>query len=144
MTHVNYFRRETENFLISTDPSLLDADVVFSFLAEANWWTELTSGSLERALQNSLCFSLKEGTRQIGFARVITDYVTFAYLCDVYIQKERRGEGLGKWLIQSVLEHPDVGNLKRVSLITHDAQGFYTRLDFNPLSHCDRYMERLR
>jgi GNAT superfamily N-acetyltransferase len=144
MVSVNYFLRRNEPFLISTDPSLLDSNAVFGFLAEAKWWMDLTNESLARALRNSLCFSLKEGDRQIGFARVITDFVTYAYLCDVYIVEERRGKGLGTWLIQSVLDHPDLKNLKRVSLITHDAQEFYLRLDFTQLADCNRYMERLR
>jgi GNAT superfamily N-acetyltransferase len=92
----------------------------------------------------SLCFSLKEDNKQIGLARVITDYVTYAYLCDVYIVKERRGRGLGSWLIHSVLEHPDLKNLKRVALITHDAQDFYLGLDFRFSPNSDWYMERLQ
>jgi GNAT superfamily N-acetyltransferase len=141
---VNYFLREREGFLVSTDPLLLDFDRVFQFLADANWWTELTPQSLERALRNSLCFSLVEGDQQIGMARVITDFVTYAYLCDVFITKERRKRGLGSWLVQCVLEHPDIRNLKRVALITHDAQELYRRIDFNFLPDCNRYMERLQ
>ena len=82
--------------------------------------------------------------RQIGFARIITDFVTYAYLCDVYIVEERRGRGLGTWLIRSVLEHPDLKNLKRVSLITHDAQDFYRGLGFCFLPDCNCYMEAWR
>jgi GNAT superfamily N-acetyltransferase len=141
---VNYFLRENDTFVISTDPSALDMEAVFGFLAQAKWWTELTRESLERALRHSLCFSLKEGDRQIGFARVITDFVTYAYLCDVYIVEERRGRGLGSWLIHSALEHPDLKKLKRVALITHDAQGFYLGLDFCFLPNCSCYMERLQ
>ena len=144
MNDVNYFLREKNNFVISTDPKLLDLNTVFDFLTQAKWWTELTSESLQRALQNSLCFSLKEGDQQIGLARVITDYVTYAYLCDVFIVKERRGRGLGSWLIHSVLEHPDLKNLKRIALITHDAQQFYLRLDFRFSPNRDWYMERLQ
>jgi GNAT superfamily N-acetyltransferase len=144
MSNVNYFLREKGSFIISTDPASLDADTVFGFLRQAKWWTELTRESLERALHNSLCFSLKEGDRQIGLARVITDYVTYAYLCDVYIMEERRRQGLGSWLIRSVLDHPDLKHLKRVALITHDAQTFYLRADFRFASHPDCYMERLQ
>ena len=144
MDNVNYFLQEKGTFTISTDPGKLDFDVVFGFLAQAKWWTELTSESLERALRHSLCFSLKECGRQIGFARIITDFVTYAYLCDVYIVEERRGRGLGSWLIHSVLEHPDLKNLKRVALITHDAQDFYLGLNFCFLPDCNCYMERLR
>ena len=104
----------------------------------------MTLDSLDRALRDSLCFSLREGGRQIGLARVITDCVTYAYLCDVYIMEERRGQGLGSWLIRCILEHPDLKNLKRVALITHDVQTFYLGLDFRFTSHSDCYMERLQ
>jgi GNAT superfamily N-acetyltransferase len=120
----------------------MDLGIVFEFLSDAKWWTELTRESLDRALRNSLCFSLMEQGRQIGLARVITDCVTYAYLCDVYIEKARRRQGLGSWLIRSILDHPDIKNLKRVALITHDAQDFYLGLDFNFASHQNHYMER--
>jgi GNAT superfamily N-acetyltransferase len=142
--NVNYFLREQGAFVISTDPRALDFDVVFDFLAQARWWPDLTRESLERALRHSLCFSLKECGRQIGFARIISDFVTYAYLCDVYIVEERRGRGLGSWLVRSVLEHPNLNNLKRVSLITHDAQDFYRGLSFCFLPDRNCYMERLR
>lgn len=120
----------------------MELDSVFEFLSDAKWWTELTRESLDRALRNSLCFSLMQQGRQIGLARVITDYVTYAYICDVYIEKTRRRQGLGSWLIRCILDHPDIKNLKRVSLITHDAQDFYLSLDFNFASHHNHYMER--
>ena len=144
MVDVNYFLRKQGSFVISTDPVLLDMSAIFGFLAQAQWWSGLTRESLERALRNSLCFSLLEDGRQIGLARVITDYVTYAYLCDVYIMKERRRQGLGSWLIRCVLEHPDLKHLKRVALITHDAQTFYLNLDFRFTSHSNCYMERLQ
>jgi GNAT superfamily N-acetyltransferase len=142
--NVTYFLRERGNFVISTDPKLLDAGTIFGFLTHAQWWTELTHESLDRALSNSICFSLLESGRQIGFARAITDSVTYAYLCDVYIVERRRGRGLGSWLINCVLEHPDLTHLKRVALITHDAQTFYLGLGFRFTSHANCYMERLR
>jgi GNAT superfamily N-acetyltransferase len=141
---VNYYRTQKGNFIISTDPDHLDAEAVFGFLQETKWWNDLTRDSLKQALRHSLCFSLKEDDRQIGVARVITDYVTYAYLCDVYIVEGRRGQGLGSWLIRSVLEHPDLKHLKRVALITHDAQTFYLHLNFHFPPHSDLYMERLR
>jgi GNAT superfamily N-acetyltransferase len=141
---VNYFRKQRGSFVICTDPACLNFAAVFEFLSEARWWSGLTHESLDRALRNSLCFSLLEGERQIGVARVITDYVTYAYLCDVFIVKERRRQGLGSWLIRSVLEHPDLKSLKRVSLITHDAQPFYLGLDFHFAAEDDCYMERLQ
>ncbi len=144
MDSVNYFLRTKDSFAVTTDPRELDIKAVFSFLAETKWWPELTPESLKLAIRHSLCFSLKEDGDQIGFARVVTDFVTFAYLCDVYIVETQRGKGLGSWLIRSVLEHPDLKNLKRVSLITHDAQKFYLGLNFSFLPNRDCYMERLR
>jgi GNAT superfamily N-acetyltransferase len=141
---VSNFLRVRERFVISTDPELLDTRAVFQFLTEANWWSNLTEASLERALQNSLCFSLLEDGRQIGVARVITDRATYAYLCDVFIISERRGQGLGGWLVRSILEHPELKDLRRIALITHNAQSFYRTLDFELGSHPTSYMERLR
>jgi len=121
---VNYFRREQGDFLICTDPECLDKKAVFGFLEEAQWWTELTGESLDRALRNSLCFSVLEKNRQIGIVR------------------DRRRQGLGSWLVRCILEHPDLKDLKRVALITHDAQKFYLGLDFHFASHPSHYMER--
>lgn len=143
---MNYFLREKGGFVISTDPRILDRNAVFEFLAQAKWWTELTEVSLERAIENSLCFSLitTKHNQQLGWARVITDYVTYAYLCDVFIVEEQRGRGLGSWMIRCVLEHPDLKHLKRVALITHDAQAFYLNLEFSFASDSNIYMERLQ
>jgi len=140
---VNYFLREQDGFLITTNPQFLDCEAVFGFLAQTSWWSDLTPESLDRALRNSLCFSLLEENQQIGIARVITDYVTYAYLCDVYIVALRRRQGLGSWLVRSVLEHPDVKSLKRVALLTHDAQPFYLGLDFQFATYPNNYMEHL-
>jgi ribosomal protein S18 acetylase RimI-like enzyme len=142
-TDVNYFLRKTGRFTISTDPASFDFAAIFQFLSEANWWPNLSEQTLSLALRHSLCFSLLEHERQIGFARVITDYVTYAYLCDVFIIEERRRQGLGTWLMRSILSHPDLEPLKRISLITHTAQDFYRKLDFRFLSEPDSYMERL-
>jgi GNAT superfamily N-acetyltransferase len=144
VTDVNYFRAERNGFVISTNPDALDANAVFEFLAQARWWNDLTHESLDRALRNSICFSLFEADRQIGLARVITDCVTYAYLCDVFITEDRRGQGLGSWLVQCVLDHPELKDLKRVALITHDVQAFYLSLDFRFAACPECYMERLR
>ncbi|MEI9977787.1 MAG: GNAT family N-acetyltransferase [Edaphobacter sp.] len=94
-------------------------------------------------MSDSLCFSLLEGHRQIGFARVITDCVTYAYPCDVYIVEELRGWGLGSWLIRCVLEHPDLKKMRGVALITHGAQALYLGLDFHFTSdsNCQRSLK---
>ena len=144
MNDVNYFHCERDGFVVTTNPDLLDADAVFEFLTEARWWNDLTPDSMDRALRSSMCFSLLEAGRQIGLARVITDCVTYAYLCDVFIAEDRRGQGLGSWLIRCVLDHPDLKDLKRVALITHDVQAFYLGLGFHSTSCPECYMERLR
>jgi GNAT superfamily N-acetyltransferase len=128
---------------VSTDPDAVDFDAVFHFLSQAPWASGLSREGLGRALRNSLCFSLLEGTRQIGLARVISDFSTFAYLCDVYVVDQQRGQGLGSWLVRCVLNHPDIKCLKRIALITHDAQDFYLCLGFQFPSHPDHCMERL-
>jgi GNAT superfamily N-acetyltransferase len=129
-------------FSIRTDPCTVDSEAVFEFLGKAPWNAGLTREALECAVRNSLCFSLFEERRQIGLARVISDFVTYAYLCDVYVIESRRHLGLGTWLIRCVLEHPSLAPLKRISLITHDAQDFYLEsgFQFPPANH---YMERL-
>jgi GNAT superfamily N-acetyltransferase len=130
------------SYTVRTDPDAPDLDAVYEFLKTAPWASGLSREALDRATRHSLCFSLFEETRQIGLARVITDYVTYAYMCDVYVVEERRGLGLGSWLIRCVLEHPDIACLKRIALITHDAQDFYLHLGFQFASHPEHYMER--
>lgn len=129
-------------FHILTDQKSLDLAAVQYFLATASWSYGLSLPQLKKALRNSLCFSLLENHTQIGLARVITDYATYAYLCDVYILEDFRGQGLGSWLIQCVLEHPKLQGLRRISLLTHDAQAFYQPFGFSSLLQPERYMER--
>ena len=102
-----------DGFTVSTDPARLDLDAIHAFLATSYWAEGIPREILERALRGSLCFGLYEGERQVGLARVITDAATFAYLCDVYVLPEMRGRGLGKWLIECVMEHPDLQGLRR-------------------------------
>jgi ribosomal protein S18 acetylase RimI-like enzyme len=130
-------------FRINTELEALDLVTVHHFLSEAPWSHGISASMLRTALENSLCFSLFENHKQIGLARVITDYTTYAYLCDVYLQEEFRAQGLGSWLIRCVLEHPQLKNLRRISLLTHDAQKFYERFEFEPLDRPERYMERI-
>jgi GNAT superfamily N-acetyltransferase len=140
---VKYYLREQDGFTVTTNPTHFDREAIFHFMAQAKWWTTLSPASLDQALQNSLCFCLLAGDRQIGLARVITDKVTYGYLCDVYIVAEYRGQGLGTWLIRCVLKHPDLLHLKRIALITHDAQEFYLKLDFRFMPSPHFSMERL-
>ena len=132
---------QRDDFEISTDPDRLDANAIHEFLSQRAYWA--IGRPLEtvlRSLQNSLCFGLYHHNRQIGLARVITDYATYAYLCDVYIVEDYRGRGLGVWLIDSVLKHPGLQNLRKFSLTTRDAQELYRRFGFTEVTEPQRYM----
>jgi GNAT superfamily N-acetyltransferase len=133
------------NLLISTDPDRLNLPLIHDFLANRSYWA--AGRPLEvvrRSLENSLCFGLYERGRQIGLVRVVTDRATFAWLCDVFVLEEHRGQGLGKWLVQSVLSHPALQGLRRVLLGTLDAHGLYQKFGFMPLADPTRFLEIFR
>ncbi len=139
-----YFETHRETFTISTNPARLDVDTVCEFLARSYWATARPRELTERALENSLVFGMYIGVRQIGVARVITDYATVAYLCDVFIHEDYRGHGLGKWLMESMLSHPGLQGLRRWALVTRDAHGLYRQYGFDALNHPETWMERFR
>lgn len=127
---------ELENrFSISTDKSKLDLSVIHNFLKQSYWAENIPLSIVKKSIDNSLCFGVYEGSKQVGFARVITDYATFAYFSDVFILEPYRGQGLGKWLIKSILEHPELQGLRRWLLITGDAQELYRKYGFQELKH---------
>lgn len=128
-------------YSISTDPKRLDLDAIHAYLTRSYWAKGISKELVSKALQNSLCFGLYEGSVQIGFARVITDRATFAYLSDVYVLEAYRGRGLGKWLMGVIVAHPDLQGLRRFSLGTRDAHGLYRQFGFTPLAHPERHME---
>ena len=133
-----------DSFTISTDPSRLDMNVVHDFLSRAYWAKGRPRERTEHAFANSLVFGMYEGNRQIGVARVVTDFSIVAYLCDVFIHENYRGHGLGKWLVQSMLEHPDLKPVRRWLLATDDAHGLYQQFDFSQLPEPEKWMQRLR
>ena len=135
---------QREGYLISTDPAQLDLDAIHAYLVRAYWCEGIPRETMERAIANSLCFALLRGTAQIGFARVITDSATYAYLCDVYVLEEHRDKGLGKWLMECVMGHPALQGLRRFSLATRDAHGLYRQFGFRELSKPESMMEILR
>src|ERR1700678_1307123 len=135
---------EREGYLISTDPAQFDLDAIHAYLVRAYWCEGIPRETMERAIANSLCFALLRGTAQIGFARVITDSATYAYLCDVYVREEYRDKGLGKWLMECVMGHPALQGLRRFSLATRDAHGLYRQFGFRELSKPESMMEILR
>lgn len=133
---------EDENFEISTDKNRLQIDVVQRFLAEDSYWAQnRTLEQTEKAIANSICFGVYAGEKQIGFARVVSDCATFAYIGDVFILDEFRGLGLSKRLMEAMLAHPDLQNLRRWVLATRDAHGLYEQFGFHNLKFPDRWME---
>ena len=128
-------------YRISTDKLLLNVEIVAAFLARAYWAQGRTRETIERSLQNSICFGLYDGKTQIGFARVISDCATFAYLCDVFVDEDQRGKGLGKWLVSVVMSHPDLQGLRRWSLATRDAHELYRLFGWTEIREPEIWME---
>lgn len=136
---MNWTRNE---YTISDEPERLQLQVIVDYLARAYWSDQRPRAVIERSLQRSLNFGVYHATDQIGFARVISDHATFAYLADVFILEAHQGRGLGKWLVQTILEHPDLQGLRRWMLATRDAHGLYAQFGFAPLEQPDRYMSK--
>jgi N-acetylglutamate synthase-like GNAT family acetyltransferase len=133
-----------DNFTISTDPARLDIDTICDFLKRAYWANTRPRERTERAIQNSLVFGVYDGSKQIGLARVISDYSIFAYLCDVFIHEDYRAHGLGKWLIQTILEHPALKDMRRWLLVTNDAHTLYKQFGFTAIEDPERWMQMFR
>jgi GNAT superfamily N-acetyltransferase len=132
-------------YRVSTDPAALDAAAIHAFLASSSYWAaEIPFPLVRRSLEHSLCFGLYEGDSQVGLARVISDFATFAYLCDVYILPEHRGHGLGVWLMECVTTHPALQGLRRFMLATRDAHELYRRFGFTEPAAPQRIMEIVR
>ncbi|MGC1457184.1 MAG: GNAT family N-acetyltransferase [Steroidobacteraceae bacterium] len=123
------------------DKQRLDIEGIHSFLAQSYWSPGIPRAVVERAIANSLCFAIFHENKQVGFARVITDKATFAYLADVYVLPDHRGKGLSKRLVEQVLQHPDLQGLRRMMLGTLDAHGLYEKYGFRPLAAPERVME---
>lgn len=128
------------DFLISTDKSSLDLSVIHSFLANSYWAEGIPIELVKKSIDNSLCFGLYKGGKQVGFARVITDYVTFAYLADVFVLPSERGKGLSKWLMQTIMAYPNLQGLRRWMLATRDAHSLYKQFGFEPISEPEKLM----
>lgn len=130
------------NFLISTDKTKLQLPVIHAFLSQESYWAKnIPLEVLHKAIANSLCFGVYDEEKQIGFARVITDCATFAYLADVFILEEYRGRGLSKWLLSCIVAHPELHGLRRWLLATLDAHGLYEQFGFRALKKPERFME---
>ena len=138
-TIVKYRRGE---FVISTDPARLDLDVIHGFLTNCYWAKGIPLDVVARSIENSLCFGVYDGSgAQVGFARAVSDLATVAYLGDVFVLESHRGRGLGKWLMECIMQHPGLQNLRRWILLTRDAHGLYSQFGFMPVKAPERYME---
>lgn len=134
---------EKDGYWISTDKSRLQPEEIQKFLSEESYWAKTrTYDQTLRAIENSICFGLYLADRQIGFARVVSDQATFAYIGDVYILDEFRGRGLSKWLMETIISYPELQGLRRWLLATRDAHGLYEQYEFTPLKVPERWMER--
>jgi len=130
-------------YVISADPARMDLDVVHGVLSQSYWSPGIPREVVRRAIAGSVAFGVyATGGGQVGFARVVTDRATFAYLADAFIVEAERGRGLGKWLMSVIVEHPDLQDLRRWLLATRDAHGLYAQFGFTPLRAPERFMER--
>ena len=127
---------------VTTDRARIDVDAAYTLLLPTFWSATLERDTLVRSMEHSICFGLFDGDRLIGFARVVSDRATFAYWTDVVTAPEYRGRGLGQWLCQCMLDHPDLQGLRRVGLLTRDAVSLYERLGFSTATGDLVYMER--
>lgn len=132
---------QQDDFFISTDKTKLDITVIHHYLCNESYWAKnIPLGMVQKSINGSLCFGLYNHKSQIGFARVITDYATFAYIADVFILRQYRGRGLSKWLMQEITGHPGLQGLRRWMLATRDAHGLYAQFGFLPLDKPERIM----
>ncbi len=129
-------------FTVTCDPARMDRAAIAEFLASSYWAKGIPPATVERSLAHSLCFVLLDGERQVGFARVISDHATIAYLGDVFVLAEYRGRGLSKWLMECITRHPELQGLRRWILATRDAHGLYEKFGFTPLKAPEFFMER--
>ncbi len=130
-------------YLVSDDPARLDVDAIHAFLTRSYWAEGIPRDVVARALAHSLCLGIYTGGgEQIGLARVVSDYATFAYLCDVYVLEAHRGRGLAKTALRALTTHPSLQNLRRQHLVTQDAHGLYAQFGFAPVAHPGRHLEK--
>ena len=130
------------DYYISTDKEKMNIDFIHSFLTKSYWAEGITKEIITRSVAGSLCFGVFDNKgEQIGFARMITDEATFAYLADVFIDESYRGKGLSKWLMEVIMSYPGLQGLRRIMLATRDAHGLYTQFGFTKVTNTDRWMQ---
>ena len=135
-----HLERQRDGFTISSDPARLDLDGVYAWLSASYWARGIPRDVFERC--HALCFGIYEGARQVGFARVVTDFATVAYVGDVFVLEPWRGRGLSRWLMETIDGHPDLQGLRRWILLTRDAHGLYGKFGYTPLADPTRWMEK--
>ena len=133
------FRRG--DLILSTDRSRLDIDAVLMMLHASHWGDAVTRETLTRSVENSVCVGVYRGDEQLAFARAVSDLATYAYLTDVIVAPSARGSGLGSWMVETFLAHPDLQGLRRITLLTRDAQGLYEKFGFSTRLPASTYME---
>ena len=130
------------DYRILTDQERIDLEMVYKYLSEESYWSKgISFETVKKSISNSICFGVYLTNKQVGFARVVTDKATFAYICDVFILPDHRHLGLSKWLIQTILAHSELQGLRRWSLATADAHGLYSQFGFKQISRPERWME---
>jgi len=130
------------DFVITTDPARLDLDTIHGFLTNSYWAKGIPRDTVARSIEHSLCFGIYDGSgAQVGFARVVSDFATVAYLGDVFVLESHRGRGLSKWMMQCIMQHPALQGLRRWILLTRDAHQLYSQYGFTALKTPERYME---
>src|SRR5476651_580396 len=134
VNHEPLFKWSKGIYTVNTDKSLLDVDFIHQFLSHSHWATGIDKETVVSSIEHSLCFALYRQRRQIGFSRVVTDFATFAYICDVFVVPEYQGVGLGRWLITCCLEYPLMDRLRRIMLVTTRAPWLYQKTGFQPLN----------
>jgi GNAT superfamily N-acetyltransferase len=129
-------------YIISTDTHRLDLAAIHSFLTTSYWAEDIPFETVRKSIEHSLNFGVYTAGKQVGFARVVTDYATYAYIGDVYILEDFRGRGLSKWLMQVIADHPELQGLRRWTLLTKDAHELYRKTGFQEPRNPERYMEK--
>jgi GNAT superfamily N-acetyltransferase len=131
-------------YTVSTDKTRIDVPAVHAFLTSTYWSPGIPEETVRRAIAGAICFGIYHGAEQVGFARVITDRATYAYLSDVYVLEAHRGRGLATWMMEVIMAHPALQGLRRFALSTRDAHALYAQFGFGPVGNPDRQMEILR
>jgi N-acetylglutamate synthase-like GNAT family acetyltransferase len=133
---------QRDGYTVSNDPARLDVDAIHAYLTTSYWAKGIPRATVARSLRHSTAYGLyaPDGT-QVGCTRVITDWTTYAYLCDVYVLQAHRGVGLGVWLVATVLAHPELQGIRRLSLTTRDAHGLYEKFGFTR-TEFGRFMDK--